>query len=477
MYELGFRFTLIFGFLIIAFSAFSTIENVQDTVARAETNPTQFNEIITSHLFPETYFSEEIILGFGVFFGFTLILIIYGLLIYVNVKQPVFLWFAVYVFFISSYIFVLSGLVIDLTSSLFSDIGILVGIGLFLGLVKFFQLLTCTTQFKKRHQWLNRFKYMIIILGVMYFILPYPDISILLMRIIFIITTVLIFIGLKNNPELTKTQSSLMAGSLVFLLLAMFVLAVSQWSDWFLKTNLLRWGIVLAALHIAWITVSILYRIKKIGDSQESLWLDIRQNKKELLSRYLEGVEGEKKRIVSELKDSVLTDIKLLQGELKKGAFLDEHDQEELSLIQNRLVNITSELEAKNNVKSKFLEKITALAKGHQSDQTAFKVNFFNFEGNIDSRIEQQLHHIIQEAIQNIEKHAKATEVEIQLIQNEQDLILTIEDNGVGFNLKNNNTGIGINNMTHRAEIIKASLNIRSTPEKGTSIYVAVRLN
>ena len=451
-------------------NAFSSNENAHNKLASVESTPIEFNEIISSQLFPETYFSEEVLLGFGIFFGFSLILITYGILIYINVWQPLYLWFSIYVFFMAAYIFVLSGLIIDLKSPSFPNSGVAVAIGLFISYVKFFQQLTSTIQYKKRHQWLNRFIYSVLLLSVMYFILPYQKVTILFLRIVFFTTTLLIFTTLKDNPELTKTQSRLMAGSLIFLLLAMIVLAVSQWSNWFLKANLLRWGIVLSALHISWISVSILYRIKKINDTQESLWLDIRQTKKELLSKYLDGVQEEKKRIVAELKNSVLSDM----DSLNNGELLTKNEKDELLSIQNRVINITDELESKSQVQSQFLDKIRIFAKEHESEQMAFNVEFYNYKKGLSPNDEKQLFHIIQEGIQNIEMHAKANEVEIQLIKSDNEVILTIEDNGIGFNLNNNKNGIGIRSMHQRAENINANLNIRTTLGMGTSIYVAV---
>jgi PAS domain S-box-containing protein len=90
------------------------------------------------------------------------------------------------------------------------------------------------------------------------------------------------------------------------------------------------------------------------------------------------------------------------------------------------------------------------------------------------------LYRLIQEAFNNIRKHAEATEVELSLKMQGDSLALIIADNGKGFNTKikgNGNTGFGLVGMKERSELIGATFEIESEPGKGTTIYVRVPIN
>ena len=90
---------------------------------------------------------------------------------------------------------------------------------------------------------------------------------------------------------------------------------------------------------------------------------------------------------------------------------------------------------------------------------------------------EQQLQmvFIVQEALSNIRKHAQASRVELTL-EDHQDFVLMIRDNGVGFDsatrLENGGSHIGLHIMRERAERISATLCIDSTPGVGTTIVL-----
>lgn len=83
---------------------------------------------------------------------------------------------------------------------------------------------------------------------------------------------------------------------------------------------------------------------------------------------------------------------------------------------------------------------------------------------------------IAQEALRNIERHSKATQVTLRLrTTDEATLELEIEDNGVGFDPREIRPGhFGIVGLREQAELIGAELQIQSAPERGTRLRVAI---
>lgn len=87
------------------------------------------------------------------------------------------------------------------------------------------------------------------------------------------------------------------------------------------------------------------------------------------------------------------------------------------------------------------------------------------------------LFRILQEILNNIIKHAKATEINIKLDYQEAVLQLRVSDNGVGFNSANlqaEQSGMGLQNIQKRAGIIGGEATILSNPDEGTTITVFI---
>jgi signal transduction histidine kinase len=86
---------------------------------------------------------------------------------------------------------------------------------------------------------------------------------------------------------------------------------------------------------------------------------------------------------------------------------------------------------------------------------------------------------IYKEAITNVARYAQATRVRVSLQRNEQDLELTVQDNGGGFDTssptyKNPGGGNGLRNMQTRATLIGGQLTINSVPNEGTTVRLIV---
>ena len=92
----------------------------------------------------------------------------------------------------------------------------------------------------------------------------------------------------------------------------------------------------------------------------------------------------------------------------------------------------------------------------------------------IDDRIKLMVFRIVQEQLNNIIKHSKATEANIKLAVNEKILNITIEDNGIGFDPKKKTKGIGLGNITSRAELHDGEVIIDTAPGKGCVLKVNI---
>ncbi len=86
---------------------------------------------------------------------------------------------------------------------------------------------------------------------------------------------------------------------------------------------------------------------------------------------------------------------------------------------------------------------------------------------------EVQLVRIVQEALANVRRHAQATKAVVRFAVDGEDAVVTIQDDGIGFDVENPSDGqhhFGLLTMRERAESIGGALLIDSTPEQGTRI-------
>jgi two-component system sensor histidine kinase UhpB len=84
------------------------------------------------------------------------------------------------------------------------------------------------------------------------------------------------------------------------------------------------------------------------------------------------------------------------------------------------------------------------------------------------------MYRIVQEQLNNILKHSNATEALIELKTMRNRLQLNIIDNGVGFDTRKKNRGIGLNNIISRVEMQNGKMEIISAPGKGCTLKIEI---
>ena len=95
---------------------------------------------------------------------------------------------------------------------------------------------------------------------------------------------------------------------------------------------------------------------------------------------------------------------------------------------------------------------------------------------NDDLTLEMQLnlYRIVQEQLRNILKYSKATKITLEFFVENNMLVLTLSDNGVGFITENAKSGIGLANMKRRAELFSGTFLIKSSPGNGCVMTVTI---
>jgi signal transduction histidine kinase len=89
---------------------------------------------------------------------------------------------------------------------------------------------------------------------------------------------------------------------------------------------------------------------------------------------------------------------------------------------------------------------------------------------NLDVEKRKQLYLIFKEAVNNVYKYAACSTLKTQIELRENNICMTIVDNGKGFDLCHSKNGNGLLSMAERAKILRGSLDIQSQLNKGTTV-------
>jgi signal transduction histidine kinase len=202
-------------------------------------------------------------------------------------------------------------------------------------------------------------------------------------------------------------------------------------------------------------------------------------------SKLEEGRLKERHRIAEDLHDGVLG--KIFGTRLGLGFLTIKGDEEtvekhkvyvdELQNIEKEIRNISHEL--KNEILnskedfSKIIEEMILQKSELGKFKYKFSVDSEVYWDEMEDSVKINLYRIIQEALQNVIKYAEASLVKINIAIENKNLNLVVEDNGKGFKVNDKRKGIGLKNMQSRAAKLEGTFTVKSSLNKGTSIFVS----
>ena len=200
-----------------------------------------------------------------------------------------------------------------------------------------------------------------------------------------------------------------------------------------------------------------------------------------ILNATLDGKETERKQIAETLHDSVsalLSSANLhLQAckKLFKGPIPVEVDksQDIIHEASQKIRDLSHTLVSSILLKFGLAYAIKDMAEKYSNSQLEILYETQNIQ-RYDQDFEIKLHNIIQELINNTLKHSEATTASILLVEKDEKLLLSIKDNGKGFDKLQvpKKDGLGINQIDARIHMMKGEFSIDSKNNIGTSITI-----
>ncbi|QHI36435.1 Oxygen sensor histidine kinase NreB [Kordia antarctica] len=205
------------------------------------------------------------------------------------------------------------------------------------------------------------------------------------------------------------------------------------------------------------------------------------------INAMIEGQESERQRIARDLHDRLGSILSMVKVHFKSV----EENIEELKSSNIKQYEKANELldnacdevrKISHDMASGVLTKFGLVAALEDLKETLEESNQIEVEfiahglnNRLDNDVEITIYRIIQELISNILKYAKAKNITIQLVSRENQLNISVEDDGVGFDVNDKkNRGMGLKNVATRVESLDGELHIDSMINKGTSISIDI---
>lgn len=202
------------------------------------------------------------------------------------------------------------------------------------------------------------------------------------------------------------------------------------------------------------------------------------------VSTEIDQIEYERRRIADMLHDDLGP---LLFAARMKFASLDVYDDNNRRKQEDALQKL-DELSGKLRAFNRELIPSGLFKLGIQESVIEF-FNFVNNQSGLELSFVIQkvpvlpqtstihIYRILQEIVFNTIKHAKASNIIIEMYQDKNQFIISTADDGIGFNYFENTRspdGQGLKNIINRADLLKGDIHVASRPGKGTRFFISI---
>ncbi len=318
---------------------------------------------------------------------------------------------------------------------------------------------------------------------------------------ILIANTLIITTGAVGGTWLTQELHNRSAPQLIFIFVLLGLILSVLVNFWILKAALQP----LATLQE---TMTAVYRgdlmaratrtplgdpvITRFRNTLNSMLEELSLNHKrleELSTKVLSVQEEERKRVARELHDETSQALTLLMIELRMLEKTDTGERKKkiadlwtyTSQILDGVHRLTMELRPIDLDELGLIPALRTYTKAY-TEKFNIDIHFqvTGFKGRLPGNMEVAFYRIVQEALTNVVKHSGATSVWISIKSEDSLVVVTIKDNGCGFNMdeimKSKEGGLGLFGMRERMSTIGGELKIYTSPGQGTEIVAKSRM-
>jgi len=422
----------------------------------------------------------------GIYFGAYITLLLISIIVYIITRDKIYILYFFYILVFSNY--------------LFNELGygylyfweglnhLKISVRVMLGVFTTPTIILFSTEFLRMKKHFPKVRNILNIVSVLIIIeiiisniagvIPnsYYNIQLTINHILIIILLVSLIIMTLKSFKVQKTESIIIFFSVLSVLLAslIFILAEHKLIP---SNHFTLYAIIwFSLIDIIIISVGLSIRINKIFVSKMKLGEQIIEQQKQLLSAIITGEEKERKRLARELHDGISGNLVSLTLKIKadsKKETIEKLAQDTLREVRHISHKLIPPQFDKRTIDEIISDYIRTIENEHE-----FKIQFIT-KGDfklLSNEYKITLYRIIQESISNTSKYANAKLLIIQLFKIENEVTISIEDDGNGFDINTHSDGIGLINMESRVNELKGEFSINSCTENGTLITISFEL-
>lgn len=193
--------------------------------------------------------------------------------------------------------------------------------------------------------------------------------------------------------------------------------------------------------------------------------------------------EKERKRIVSDLHDELGPLLAVVKMQLVS---IEINQQEDIALINKATGNVDNILHRIRGICNELMPHVL-IKKGlipaieefvaDINEQSAVEIVFRHNGQHIPKHAQIHVYRILQELINNVLKHAKASVIAVSLSNTNGKLVIVVADDGVGFDaekIDRESAGLGLRNIQSRTQVLKGDIYLDSIPGKGSTFTIEI---
>lgn len=235
-------------------------------------------------------------------------------------------------------------------------------------------------------------------------------------------------------------------------------------------------GVMLAGA----VTFYFIFKQRKLT-AEARLQQEINRQQERATRAVLDAEERERRRIASDLHDGVgqilsaaLLNLNYMNKSVQVGELPDRQVVDNaLQLVKDsydEMRSISHQMMPNALLKAGLASSIKEFLDKIDSKQMKIDLDVVGLDERLDEQTETVLYRTIQESVNNVVKHARASKLTIQLVKDDEGISVTVEDNGKGFDTRSldESKGIGLKNIRSRVALLNGSVEVDSSPGRGT---------
>ncbi|GAB5557270.1 MAG: hypothetical protein SchgKO_14830 [Schleiferiaceae bacterium] len=421
----------------------------------------------------------------GIFSGITLLLCLYTLLLFAQFKQKIYLYYALYILSMTVYLWAGTGF----TEFWFWPKNILVQnsitavasafVFVFLSTFSMEYLKLKWKHFQGKLAWIS--VWIIAVLIVANYIFPsffsQKASSILVFFYALVVIQQINFLvaGITRFSSDRRYYGFFIAAYIIPYLgvLSKVLIEIGYLPDFTRKFNPVLFGF---GVDIVIFAMALTYQLRNIYRDRQRLLEQQVSQAKELIEARVRGEENEKKRIAQELHDDVGYKLSKLKRDIEESQ-AGEAVVDQVTDVISHTREITHTLYPGSlkflGIKRAIVNLVDEI---RQSYDFEIRLEFYDFPDKLPTSHDLHVYRMVQEGFNNIIKYAECTKVSLELFKHDSGYVITLEDNGKGFDLNSITFGVGLDGIQSRVDILGGRLVIDSSPGRGTTLLIELPL-